>query len=276
MRGEFIAVWSETWEEIWEPILMHESAPDDLFCELYRDLASALKVSLNAQALAEIVDSKVISAEAFQRTAQDSLSGELAIVDFLERAHDILVELGGDALSNCYFNRLTSFIDKYSLRYDLRRPCQLCPTLPGVFASLVREIRLLANQDAHLNGLMNDFEASVRDLRLDCSEVRIKTCIQKQFNLLEATGCAYPGVTGDTLGKICDQVQTWPHTDLRDALKRMYGFGCDYPGIRHGGKSKNAIRPIDMRDMVAICILLTGFTPYLVDQLDLDVVYRGS
>ena len=49
-------------------------------------------------------------------------------------------ELVGDELSNRYFNLLAGFIDKFSLGYDLRRPCTLCPTLPGVFASLVRDL----------------------------------------------------------------------------------------------------------------------------------------
>ena len=32
----------------------------------------------------------------------------------------------------------------------------------------------------------------------------------------------------------------------------------------------------EMRDMVAMSIWLAGFTPYLSDQLDVDVVYRGD
>ena len=33
--------------------------------------------------------------------------------------------------------------------------------------------------------------------------------------------------------------------------------------------------PIEMRDMVAMSILLVGFTPYLTDQLNADNLYRG-
>jgi hypothetical protein len=33
---------------------------------------------------------------------------------------------------------------------------------------------------------------------------------------------------------------------------------------------------MDMRDMVAISILLAGFTPYLSNGLNADVVYRGT
>ena len=55
--------------------------------------------------------------------------------------------LGGDELTNRYFNLLSGFIDKFSLRYDLRPPCVLCPTLPGLFASLVRDLRTITSQE---------------------------------------------------------------------------------------------------------------------------------
>ena len=93
---------------------------------------------------------------------------------------------------------------------------------------------------------------------------------------MEAIGRSFPGVTGTTLGKICDQVGTWPHEKLKLAMKDLYHFASDYPGIRHGGTPANAIRAIEMRDLIVMTILLAGFTPYLSDQLNADVVYRGN
>lgn len=276
MRGEFVGVWSETWGQIWLPLTDHEGIPEDIFCELYRELAQALKDKPSVEALADIIDDPAQSRDAFEKTSANEFTGERKLVAFLEAAHSVLDDLSGDALSNRYFTLLASFIDKFSLRYDLRRPCTLCPTLPGVFASLVRDLRALASQDAHLDTLMKDFENAVRDLRHDCSDGRIKTCIQKQVNLLEAIGRNAPGVNGTTLGVICNQVGTWPHDKLKEAMKNLYGFASDYPGIRHGGTPANALRSVDMRDMVAISVLLAGFTPYLAAQLDADVVYRGG
>jgi hypothetical protein len=137
-------------------------------------------------------------------------------------------------------------------------------------------VNLLAGQDAHLDTLMKEFENAVRDLRHDCSDGRIKTCIQKQVNLLEAIGRTTPGVTEDELSGICNQVTTWPHGAIKAALKNLSGFASDYPGIRHGGNPAGALRAVDMRDMVAMSILLTGFTPYLAAQLSADSVYRGA
>lgn len=276
MRGEFIGVWSETWREIWTPLIDQGDVPDDIFCELYRELAPALKVRPSVEDLADVIDNPVQSRQTFEKTSADDIAGERALVAFLEAAHPVLDDLSGDALSNRYFNLLAGFIDKFSLRYDLRRPCSLCPTLPGVFASLVRELRAVTSRDAHLDALMKDFEDAIRDLRIDCSDRRIKTCIQKQVNLLEAIGRIQPRITRKTLGAICNQIRSWPHDEVKEAIQSLYGFASDYPGIRHGGTPANARRAIDMRDMVAMSILLAGFTPYLTDLLNADVVYRGS
>jgi hypothetical protein len=276
MRGEFLGVWSEAGREIWLPLIDHEGVPGDIFCELYRALAPALRSQPSIESLSDIIDNPAQSRQSFEMTGANDIAGERAVVTFMEAAHSALDELAGDELSNRYFNLLAAFIDKFSLRYDLRRPCTLCPTLPGVFASLLRDLRVLTGREAHLDALMKDFENAVRDLRHDCSDGRIKTCIQKQMNLLEAIGRTAPGVTGATLGVICNQVGTWPHEKLRDAMKNLYGFASDYPGIRHAGTPANALRTVDMRDMVAMSILLAGFTPYLSNGLNADIVYRGA
>jgi hypothetical protein len=276
VRGELIGVWPETLREIWLPLIEPEGVPEDIFCELYRALAPSLRNQPSVEALADIIDNPSQSRVAFEKTDADDFAGERAVVEFLEAAHSALDDFAGDDLSNRYFNLLAGFVDKFSLRYDLRRPCTLCPTLSGVFASLVRDLRVLTGQDTHLNALMKEFENAVRDLRHDCSDGRVKTCIQKQVNLLEAIGRTAPGVTSTTLGAMCNQIDTWPHDKLKDAMKNLYGFASDYPGIRHGGTPANALRAVDMRDMVAMSILLTGFTPYLSNALDAEIVYRGA
>lgn len=276
MRGEFIAVWTETPREIWDELVVEEGVPNDVFCELYRNLAPALKTKPTVEALADIIDNPVQSRDAFFAVKADDLVGERDLVTFVEKAHDVFDDFAGDALSNRYFNLLAAFIDKFSLRYDLRRPCQLCPTLSGVFSGLVRELRTVTANDAHLDTLMKEFESAIRDLRADSSEGKIKTCIQKQVNLIEALGRACPGVTQTTLGRICDQVGSWPHAEVKDAMKSLYGFTNDYPGIRHSGTPANALRAVEMRDLVAISVLLSGFTPYLAHQIQPEAVYRGA
>ncbi len=38
MRGELIGVWSEMWRQVWKKLADHKEAPNDIFCELFREL----------------------------------------------------------------------------------------------------------------------------------------------------------------------------------------------------------------------------------------------
>ncbi|HEY8063728.1 MAG TPA: hypothetical protein VIF40_03255 [Methylosinus sp.] len=280
MRGEFLPVWAETWRDIWAKLAKHPDAPEDLFSELYRELVIACSAPVTPEVLADIVAVPARAKTKFRQVTADRFVNEQALTEFLERAHAVVVDLGGDPLANRYFVLVDAFLTKFSLRYDLRRPFTLHPTLSGVFARMVTELKAVTRADAHLHQLMGDFEEAVRDLRADSSSTRIKTCIQKQVNLVEAIARFYPAVTGTTLGRICDELgvapnAVWPHDNVRDAMKNLYKFASDYPGIRHSGTPANARRDIDMRDMVAISILLAGFTPYLSHQVDSNIIYRG-
>jgi hypothetical protein len=75
---------------------------------------------------------------------------------------------------------------------------------------------------------------------------------------------------------MCNQIETWPHGAIKASLKNLYGFASNYPSIRHAGNPASALRAIEMRDMVAMSILLAGFTPYLSDRLNADDVYYGA
>lgn len=313
MRGEIIGVWPETWREIWKPLTEHTEFGDDLIPDLYREFVpeptqpeqpvpqhalsdtgelthpddiearNDYELALEAykaerSSYEEVVSSGATGHARFRKAMKEKLQGELQTIEVFEKAHEVIVGYGDDEYTNRYFLLVEKFLQKYSLRYDLRRPFSLHPTLPGVFARLIRELRHYADRDANLHQLMNDFEDSIRDLGKVPNSNRIKTCIQKQVNLLEAIGRNCPGVqpNTNTLGRMCDEVGTWPHDKVKMAMKNIYGFTSDYPGIRHGGTQANAIRSIEMRDLVAVSILLAGFSPYLTDQINSDIVYSGS
>lgn len=277
MRGEFIGVWSELWRQLWSKLARDRHAPDDLFCELFRELNPAFVEPLDAAtALASILDDPAQARAAFRSTKASALRGELAVIEFLERAYKPINEMGGDPLSNRYFLLIERFIETYSLRYDLRRPFSLHPTLPGVFARLIRELRLAVAHDPALLALLREFDEAVRDLKGDPTSGKIKTCIQKEMNLLEAITGRCQGINAKTFGAMCDQVGSWPHATIKEAAKKMYGFASDYPGIRHGTNSAGALREIEMKDMIAISVLLAGLMPYLSDMLNSERIYNGG
>src|ERR1700744_2940491 len=113
MQGEFAQVWCDTWREIWSELAKHENAPPELIGELYRELSEALKMPPSSQELVEMIDSSAKSHKAFESIVPSDLKGERALVAFLENAYDVLEELGGEEVSNLYFNLLAAFINKY-------------------------------------------------------------------------------------------------------------------------------------------------------------------
>lgn len=218
---------------------------------------------------------------------------EYAIVETLEKSFKPFDDAGGDQLSNAYFVAVQSFIEKYSLRYDVRRPSfsrrmAIYPTLPGLFTKMLRDLRSSSAQDVALAGLMAAFEESIRDLHDERSPRRVKQCIAAQFNLLEAMLSQHPDVlsynadieagvrrgrTANTFGAMCDKANVWPHAKVLESAKAIYGFASDYPGIRHGGTPANQIREVDMRDLLSMSVILTGLSPYLNSTIDPEKVY---
>jgi hypothetical protein len=203
MLGELGQVWPSTWVEIWVPLLQHPEFGDDLARDLFRehvpepksgrpaaDLTKGELLALNAAI--RVHEERAASSEkargALKRTWFKRPTDESVAIAFLEKSYSIFEEYNDGNFANDYFNRVDRFLKRYSLRYDLRRPLTLHPTLSGIFASLIKELRSLSLQDEHLSALLTEFENSLRDLRSDLSQARIKTCLHKQFNLLEAIG----------------------------------------------------------------------------------------
>jgi hypothetical protein len=278
MRGEFMGVWSETWRDIWLPLIDHDDVPEDIFCELYRELAGspkrpgALKVTPTLEVLADIIDNAVQGRSAFEGTTAEEIASETALVRFLEAAHPALDDLGGDALSNRYFNLLAAFIEKFSLRYDLRCPCTLCPTFPGLLTSLIQHMRSASQADAHLAKLNHEFEEALRDLRHGRTESRIKSCLTKQYILIEGIANTQCGTSGETLGQRCSQA-SWPHPTLKAAAGNIYGFRSDYPGFGHAGNHKAVLRDVDDRELIGVSCMLLGVLPYVDPTINLNPLY---
>jgi hypothetical protein len=287
MSGELAAIWPYAWKEIWAPLMRHPEFGDDLALDLFRERVPEPSPQ---KAVTELSEVELAEFERAVRLHEEAAASALkakaalklryfskpieehATIAFLEKSFAIFDDYDAN-FGNEYFNRVDRFLKRYSLRYDLRRPLTLHPTLSGIFASLIRELRVVSLGDSHLRDLLSEFEESIRDLKNDLSQVRVKTCLQKQFNLLEAVGRSYPGVTCQTLGDISGQIKSWPHATIRDALKKPYGFRSDYPGVGHAGNPEGALRELDVRDVIAIGVMLTGFVPYLSDRMDARSVY---
>lgn len=311
MYGSLYSVWSELLREVWIPLGEVEDAPEDLFAEIYREIAKPPVPPVSPAPNPDAYDSEgnlfrpgdIAAEEDYKKALADfdraratyeeavvgagsvmsldsllrhMVTTEIAAVSTFEKVARAIEALEIETVHNRFFTLAECFIEKFSLRYDLRRPFSLHPTLPGIFASLLRDLGTVAKADPHLFQLLREFEDSIRDLKGDCSAGRIKTCLQKQFNLAEALGQKCPGVTGITLGDICNQLTIWPHRTIKEALRKLYGFRSDYPGLGHAGNPNAVLREIEMKDLVAVSVVLAGYMPYLCHELNSDVVFKGA
>ena len=57
---------------------------------------------------------------------------------------------------------------------------------------------------------------------------------------------------------------------MRDALKKLYGFCSDYPGIRHPGNPAAKLRELEYRDAILISLLLLSFSGYLSSEVKME------
>jgi hypothetical protein len=145
-----------------------------------------------------------------------------------------------------------------------------------MFTGLVRELDALSITDQNIGKRLRDFKEAVQDLRMGPTEGRVSNCVMKQVMFLEAVAAASGEVSGSDLAALCKALEHWPHPAVRQSLLNLYGFASDFPGVRHGTPSTGMKRNIDMRDMVAMSILLTGFTPYLESRLSAEAIFGGS
>lgn len=310
MNAELLPVWASTWPELWSRLSKSAEAPDDLFIGLVGELAPepqppVAPVPPQQDAFDEagaLVDQaaiqarndydkallaynsardKYVSALSSKSLARRFFRGMLVevrseheAIKFLELAYEALISLEYDELPNRYRKLVVEFLQKFSLRYELRGQFSLRATMPGVFAKMMREIRIIACGDAHLRSLMEEFEEAFSDLREERTQAKIKTCLQKQFNLVEGLGGRYPGVTELTLGAMCNQLD-WPHATVKELGKKLYGFGSSYPGVRHAGNPQGVLRNLDMRDFVSLSLMLASFTPYVTHGLEADRCYSA-
>lgn len=287
MRGEIIAVWKETWREIWTKLAKHREFGDDLFRDFYRELVprpggNTPESQLPEQQVRErikydtIVSSAGIARKAFRELLTTAVATEIDCVRVLETLFNVIEGYGDENFKNRYFVLIQNFIEKFSLRYELRRPFILIPSLAGIFTKLDREVQSLSLRDEALSRLTRDYKEALQDLKQDQTSGRIKTCIQKQVNLLEGLGTFDGNLTGNTLSELCDAIQQWPHPAIPQAIKKLYGFTSDAQGIRHGTRDRAPRRDIDLRDLIALSVIFAGISPYLTEQINAELVYGGG
>jgi len=123
---------------------------------------------------------------------------------------------------------------------------------------------------------MADFEHAFNAMEKTHVEADMKTCILKATMLVEALASASPGAQGQTLSDLCNSLQCWPHPAIKEAVKRIYGFCSDYPGIRHNVGTGGQIRALGVHDSIIVPLLLLTSAGYFGPNANLLDTLRSQ
>ncbi|KAB2969330.1 MAG: hypothetical protein F9K18_01475 [Thermoanaerobaculia bacterium] len=275
MSGSLRHAWEYLAAEMWEPLADYSAtsgaAPPDLFSDLYATADEFLSPRPTGTALGEARNDADRARQRFLALKGTDFASESAMVHFLEAADAVIADYEISGFEDLYRCLLRDALRKFNLRYRLDEPFILRFLLPGSFTNLYAELHRLNVANGHLAGLLNDFEKAFDRYARTQDPTDLKTCIAKASNYAEGLASATRGTAG-TLGALCDQLTDWPHDKVREALKSLYKFCSDYPGIRHAGDPAGVRRDLATRDVTLASLLLVSFSGYLSPNVDEQVV----
>jgi hypothetical protein len=275
MSGSLRHAWAYLASELWEPLADYSSkegaAPPDLFSDLFAAADEFLSPRPADTELGEARNDPGRARQSFLSLQGTDFASESAIVHFLEAVHEVIADYEIPGFEDLYRRLLRDALRKFNLRYRLDEPFVVRFLLPGSFANLYAELHRLNAPNGHVAGLLTDFEKAFDRYARTQDPTDLKTCISKVSNYAEGLASATRGVPG-TLGALCDQLTDWPHDKVRDALKNLYKFCSDYPGIRHAGDPNGVRRDLASRDVTLASLFLVSFSGYLSPTVDEQIV----
>lgn len=272
MAGRLQDAWKFAWAEIWEPLeesqgwteLSDESryTTDELYIGVYLELAKAMRKAPQPAVYDATANDALLARETLKMTAPEQLRSETATARFFESAAEVIEESGSATLLADYRELVDKFLTSRNLRYELLDPFELRSHLPGVFEALMTDVTEATSQHPQVRQALSDFSHAFRSLQRTQVEADMKTCIQKAAMLAEALASLQPGARGNDFGALCDSLTCWPNSLVREAIKKLYAFSSDFPGVRHNIVKTKAPRELELRDSMIVPLLLLTASGY--------------
>ncbi|MCI0400762.1 MAG: hypothetical protein L0Z68_05620 [Gammaproteobacteria bacterium] len=271
MSGSLRHTWEYLAAELWEPLADYSArdaaAPPDLFSDLFAAADEFLSPRPTDTELEQARNEPDKARQRFLALKGSDFASESALVHFLEAGQAVIADYEIPGFEDLYRRLLREALRKFNLRYRLDEPFILRFLLPGSFTNLYAELHRLNTGNGDLANLWADFESSFDQYARTLGDSDLRISIARASNYLEGLAGMTNGRSG-TLGTLCDGLTDWPHDKVKDAVKSLYSFCSDYPGIRHAGTPGNRRRQLDTRDSVAINVSLMALAAYLGNGLD--------
>jgi hypothetical protein len=237
-----------------------------MFMELFPELSKAISPDYLAMAgFYEASNDPDIAERVFRELPSSSLRSERSVVKFFVEAYDLIDEFGVRSLTGLYVEVLRGFFERYNLRFRIQVPFEITVEPGALFHSMLDEVTKRIISDSHLCDLDSHLRRAFSLLARDGNLTEVNRCISQTFNYLEGIAGTMPGLAPDSLTSLLGKMKgTWPHAGVRTAIASLYGFGSEYPDLRHGGNEKTRIRELQLRDAVVIPMALLAFSGYFV------------
>lgn len=154
----FKANWGLLWREVWIPLCKKQSAPTDLFIELYRFTCEKLGLELKDEALSD----PKLAKEEF-RGLPCCPSNEKTCISLLEGFVNVLSEFEGK-ISQQYCSLLEQFIERHNLRYVLTQNSKLKLSLIGLLVSQYSTFKNSISQNQGRIECLRELETNIGNL----------------------------------------------------------------------------------------------------------------
>jgi len=257
--GTLRSVWTETWPAIWEPLSSIEGAPEDLLLEIYRSLMGFIPAKHFRN---DAISDTGIAEVELQKVVGNYFTSERRAIAFLEAVPEALDEFEQAAmLREKYSKHLSAFFSKFNVGYEVVEDFSITPKITTLLSDILRAID--DGMSPELKHQLDEIKVSLRNSYFDPRhQQNIKQTLNQLFILLEGTAkIDYTGKE-NTLGDLCDTLNTFPHKTISESLKKLHGFRSDYPGIAHAGNQSACLRNLEYRDLAALVVILYGFSAY--------------
>ena len=272
MIGSLTEYWKYSPLDVWGILGRSRRAPPDLFIELYRRVTDFLEVEPPYEKFESAMNDPVIARQAFEEIGGQEFAGELSVIGFLESAFDTIREFEIPRFEQLYRYLVRLFVKKYNLTYRIDDPFRVRLVLPGVFSTFYDNLTRVNRGDPHLAKLMSDFECAFGSYARTREGHNLNACITNAFVYAEGVAAKTYG-KHETLGELCNCLKCWPHATVRESLKKLYGFRCDFPGLGHAGNPSGKLRDLEPRDAIVVSLLVLAFSGYLTNEVRIEDIF---
>lgn len=259
--------WGQLNKEIWDSLERSVSAPMDVYVELLRYMNEKHGFPASIEAL----NDPKLAREEFRELSTPL--NETSCIAILEGFYEVLSQFGAE-IAEKYRMKLNQYIEQHNLRYNLTSTCNFRLSLSGLLMTQCAYLYDSLNQNSDRLECLVELENGLSKVSDPDGE---KNCIRIASNLLEGLTLDKANISATTMTQALEGCpDLFPHNALKECVKNIYKFSCDYPNIRHPGNPANRIRPLRKDDALLIIALTLGLGSFITTNEASETILAGD